>query len=544
MVTDYIIVGGGAAGCVIAARLSEDRDVSVLLLEQGPRDSNPYIHLPVTYYKTAKGALLSRYEVEMTTPGRNAPFPEMVQGRVLGGGSSVNGMNYMRGNPADYDGWVADGATGWSWADVLPYFRKSETNESLGGPAHGSDGPLHVSDQRQTSPLTKAWLRACQDHGIPFNPDFNAGHQPGCGLYQVMMRNGRRSSSATAYLGPARGRANLDVRTGVTVRRILVEKGRAVGVEAAGRGGVEVLRADREVIVCGGGVGSPHLLLRSGIGPADHLREVGVPVLHDLPGVGRNFQDHIDVMLVYDLNGPHSYDRYKRWYRQIGAGLQYLLFRNGPVTSNIAEGGLCWYGADPGPGLAEVQFHFLAGAGVEEGTDTAPSGNGCTINVGVMRPRSRGQLTLRSADPVAPPRIDARYLTDPYDAECMAEGVRLMQEIMEEPAIARFVAAPYKPTSRLGTREERLAFVRNTMQGALHPCGGCAMGGGPLAVLDPAFRVRGLEGLRVADSSAMPRIVSGNLNGPTVMMAERAADFLRGVPAAPDASDGKAARKG
>lgn len=535
--TDYIIVGGGAAGCVIAARLSEDRDVSVLLLEQGPSDWNPYIHLPVTYYKTAKGALLSRYAVEMTTPGRTGPFPEMVQGRVLGGGSSVNGMNYMRGNPADYAGWVQAGATGWSWEEVLPWFARSETNESLGGSAHGRDGPLHVSDQRQTSPLTKAWLRACQDHGIPFNPDFNAGHQLGCGLYQVMMKNGRRSSSASAYLAPARGRPNLTVRTGVEVRRIVAENGRAVGVEVAEGSQLRILRADREVIVCGGGVGSPHLLLRSGIGPADHLREVGVPVVHDLPGVGGNFQDHIDVMLVYDLNGPHSYDRYKRWHRQIGAGLQYLLFRNGPVTSNIAEGGLCWFANQLEAGLAELQFHFLAGAGVEEGTDTAPSGNGCTINIGVMRPRSRGRLSLRSADPAAPPRIDARYLTDPYDADCMAEGVRLMQEIMAEPAIARYVQAPYKPAARLSTTEERLAFVRNTMQGALHPCGGCAMGQGLDAVVDPEFQVRGLEGLRVADSSAMPAIVSGNLNGPTVMMAERAAAFLRGqastTPATP-----------
>jgi choline dehydrogenase-like flavoprotein len=526
-VTDYIIVGGGAAGCVIAARLSEDPENSVLLLEQGPSDWSPWIHLPVTYYKTAKGDLLSRFAVEQTTPGRNVAFPEMVQGRVLGGGSSVNGMNYMRGNPADYDGWAQQGATGWSYEEVLPYFRKSENNERFGAPAHGTEGPLHVSDQRQTSPLTKAWLKACQDYGIPYNPDFNSGHQLGCGLYQVMMKDGRRSSSATAYLAPAKARTNLTVRTGIRVRRIVFEGTRAVGVETVSKAGRETLRAAREVVVCGGGVGSPHLLLKSGIGPAEHLREVGVDVVHDLPGVGENFQDHIDVMLVYDLNGPYSYDKYKKWYRQVWAGLQYLAFRNGPVTSNIAEGGMCWYGTTPDGELPEVQYHFLAGAGVEEGTDTTPSGNGCTINVGVMRPRSRGRLTLRSSDPDAPPRIDGRYLTDPYDVECMAEGVRIGQEIMEQSAVRKYVRAPHAPGSLLRTRAERTEFVLNAVQGALHPCGACRMGVGNDAVVDPTFRVHGLDGLRVADSSAMPTIVSGNLNGPTVMMAERAADFIR-----------------
>jgi choline dehydrogenase-like flavoprotein len=523
---DYIVVGGGAAGCVIAARLSESRDVRVLLIEQGPADRNPFIHMPVTYYKTAKGPLLSRFEVEDSTPGRKGSYPEMVQGRVLGGGSSINGMNYMRGIPSDYDNWAKMGATDWSYDEVLPYFIKSETNERFGGLAHGSFGPLHVSDQRHTSPVTKSWLRACQDYGVPFNADFNSGEQLGCGLYQVMMKNGRRDSSVTAYLNPARRRRSLDIVTNVQVLSVVVESGRAKGVEVQIKNRRKTLFAEREVILCCGGVGSPHLLLNSGIGPADHLRERGVSVVHDLPGVGQNFQDHLDVMLIYDLNGPHSYDKYKKWYRQILPGIQYLMFRSGPVTSNIAEGGMCWFGSTPEAGLPEIQYHFLAGAGVEEGTESTPSGNGCTINVGLMRPRSRGRLSLRSNDPLAPPAIDARYLTDPYDMECMAEGVRIGQEIMEQDSIKRFVSSPYNPGKLLKTTAERKAFVLEAAQGAVHPCCGCSMGTSSESVVDPKFKVHGIEDLRVADSSAMPRILSGNLNGPTVMMAERAAEFI------------------
>jgi choline dehydrogenase-like flavoprotein len=526
---DYIVVGGGAAGCVIASRLSENPDIKVTLIEQGPRDWNPYIHIPVTYYKTAKGGLLSRYDLEPLPPDRReAPLTEMVQGRVLGGGSSVNGMVYMRGIPEDYDGWEASGCPGWSWRDVLPWFRKSETNERFAGDAHGSDGPLHVSDQRQTLPLTKAWLKACQSKGIPYNPDFNDGDQLGCGLYQVMMHRGRRNSAARAYLRPALRRSNLTVETGRAVTRILVEDGRATGVETIRDGARETLRAEREVIVCAGGIGSPHLLLRSGIGPADHLRAVGVDVTHDLPGVGRNLQDHVDVFMIYELTGPHSYDRYKKLHWQALAGLQYLLFRNGPVTSNIAEGGMCWYGSRPERGLPEIQYHFLCGAGVEEGGETTPSGNGCTINVGLMRPESRGRLTLRSADPMAPPWIEPNYISAPYDVECLVAGVQTMQEIMESEAMAPWIRGVHRPGQRLTSRAEVERFVRETVQTAVHPCGACKMGTDDLAVVDPQFRVHGLDGLRVADSSAMPALPSGNLNGPTVMMGERAAHFVRG----------------
>jgi len=525
-VVDYIVVGGGPAACAVASRLTEDSNVSVTLLEQGSRDWNPYIHMPVTYFKTAKGNLLTRYKLE-PQKHQNGIAPEMVQGRVLGGGSSVNAMVYMRGCPEDYDNWEANGCTGWSYKEVLPYFKRSEDNERFANDAHGQGGPLGVSDQRHTHYLTKAWVKAAQQLGIPFTADFNSGRQEGVGFYQVKMRNGLRCSAAVAYLNPARKRSNLQIKTGCQVLRVLVENGRAYGVEYREGGRVKVLRAEKEVIVSAGAVGSPTLLLRSGIGPAEHLRSVGVPVVHNLPGVGENFQDHVDMFLIYELTGAHSYDKYKKLHWQAWAGLQYLLFRNGPITSNICEGGLVWYGDDKDP-LPNLQFHFLPGAGVEEGAETTPSGNGCTVNVYQTRPRSRGTVRLRDANPDTPPRVDPNYLSDPYDVDMLAEAVRLGMEIMDQPALKPFVAHVHRPRQPLATHEERVRFVRETAQGALHPSGACKMGVDEMAVVDPEFRVHGLQGLRVCDTSAMPSLVSGNTSAPSMMMGERLADFIKG----------------
>lgn len=522
---DYIVVGGGPAGCATAGRLTEDSNVSVLLFEQGPRDVNPYIHMPATYFKTAKGNLLTRYRLQPQRQ-QNMVTPEMVQGRVLGGGSSVNAMVYMRGCPEDYDGWAAMGLDGWSYADVLPYFRKAEDNERFSGPEHGTDGPLGVSDQRYTHYLTKAWLRACQEMGINYNPDFNSGKQAGCGLYQTMTRDGKRCSAAVAYLNPARNRKNLTIKTDSRVVRIVVENGRAVGVEHIENGQRRIVRAEREVIISAGAIGSPHLLMLSGIGPAGQLRKAGVPVVHDLPGVGENFQDHMDMFLIYDLTGEHSYDRYKKLRNQVSAGLEYGLFRSGPVTSNICEGGLVWYGAEDDP-LPNLQYHFLPGAGVEEGADETPSGNGLTLNVYQTRPRSRGTIRIASADPAVPPLVDPNYLSDPYDAEVLAEGVRIGQETLAQKSMSKYVKAPYRPGGILRTKEERIRFVRETGQGALHPSGACRMGTDDMSVVDTTFRVHGLEGLRVTDTSVLPALVSGNTTAPTIMLAERLADFIK-----------------
>jgi choline dehydrogenase-like flavoprotein len=525
MVTDYIIVGGGSAGCAIAGRLSEMPDARVTLFETGPRDRNPYIHMPVTYFKTAKGGLLKRFAVS-NGPVELSPMV-MVQGQVLGGGSSVNGMVYIRGCPEDYDGWEALGCPGWGYKDVLPFFKRAEDNSRFSNEVHGTGGPLGVSDQLHTSRLTMAWLQACQEAGLPYNPDFNSGAQAGCGLYQVTIRNGRRCSAAVAYLKPARARPNLTIRTGQRVTRIIIEGGRAVGVEYLERGRKAVLRAEAEVIICSGAIGSPKLLMQSGIGPAEHLDEVGVAVVHDLPGVGENLQDHVDMFLLHELTGPYSYDKYKKFHWQAWAGLQYAMFGNGPVTSNVCEGGAFWWGHKSDK-LPDVQFHFLPGAGIETGVDTVPGGNGCTLNMCQTRPRSRGTVRLRSADPAAAPVVTPNYLSDPYDLDCMIEATKLGEDIMRQTALSKYLARNHLPGKKLSTRQEYKEFVLANAQGALHPSGACRMGSDPMSVVDTSLRVHGLTGLRVADTSIMPRLISGNTNAPAIMIGERAASFIRG----------------
>lgn len=523
---DYVIVGGGTAGCVLASRLSDDPSKKVVLVEAGRRDTSLYIHLPVTYYRTTGPQFTWGYK---TTPqvnqgGISTPF---IQPRVLGGGSSVNAQVYMRGLPKDYDDWRdIYGCRGWGYSDVLPVFIAAEDNDRLAGPLHGTDGPLKVSDQAHTHPLTRAWLKACQQVGMPFCGDFNSGDPAGCGLYQVTNRSGRRSSTANAYLHPVENRANLKVLTEAHVTRILFEGRRASGIELRRGGTLSMISAREEVIVTSGAIGTPYLLQKSGIGPAAWLKDGGVDVLQNAPEVGANLQDHLDVFLIHELSGPHSYDKFKKLHWQAWAGLQFAAFRTGPVTSNVVEGGAFWW-VDPADPHPDVQFHFLAGAGVEAGIPEVPSGNGCTLNAYLVRPKSRGTVRLSTIGSDGPV-IDPNYFSEPEDLKKTVDAVRLGRKIMDQSAIAGYLSREHFPGPATASDAELEAFVRAQARTGYHPAGTCRMGNDDRAVVDTDLKVRGVDGLRIADNSIMPRLVSANTNATAIMIAERAARFIRG----------------
>ena len=523
---DYIIIGGGSAGCVLAARLSEMPDAKVLLLEAGPRDTNPYIHMPVGFFKMTSGPLTWGFK---TAPLRHANNRETVypQARVLGGGSSINAEVYTRGCPEDYDGWASEmGCKGWSANDLQPYFIKSEGNTKLGGANHGIDGPLGVSDNVPNR-VSAAYVQGCMDIGMPFNPDFNSGKQEGTGFYQTTTRGGKRCSAAVGYLRPALKRSNLELRTGVFVSRIAIENGKATGVEIIEGSVKKILTASSEVILTAGAIGSPKLMMLSGIGPASHLRDVGVSVQHDLKGVGQNLHDHFSTDVTWVLNGPHSYDKYKKLHWKIAAGLEYLMFKSGPVASNIVEAGAFWWGnrADKTP---DLQFHFLAGAGVEEGVGTVPGGNGATCNSYYTRPKSRGSVTLRSNNPADMPIVDPNSFAEPYDLERHIDAIKITQEVGHSSAMQKFVSAEHFPGPVCKTKQDYIKMSRASARSSYHPVGTCKMGVDDMAVVDLAMRVHGIDRLRICDSSTMPRVVSSNTNAPTIAMAEKAADLIRG----------------
>ncbi|MGE3831792.1 MAG: GMC family oxidoreductase [Parvibaculaceae bacterium] len=526
--SDYIIIGGGSAGCVMAARLSEMADAKVLLIEAGPRDTNPYIHMPCGFFKMTGGPLTWGYT---TAPAAHANAREMVypQARVLGGGSSINAQVYTRGAPEDYDRWAEeDGCAGWSSRALLPYFVKAEDNDRLGAPFHGQGGPLGVSTLAKPNIVTEAFVAGCREFGMPANPDFNSGRQEGTAVYQMTIRRARRCSAATGYLKPALSRPNLTVRTDAFITRIVIEKGRAIGVALQGPNGAEIIRAEREVILTAGAIGSPKLLMLSGIGPATHLKEKGIDVAQDLPGVGQNLQDHMASDMVWQLNGPYSYDKYKKLHWQAIAGIEYLLFRSGPVASSLVEGGAFWW-SDRSEKTPDLQFHFLPGAGVEEGVGEVPGGNGATLNSYHLRPRSRGSVTLRSSDPRDAPVVDPNSFAEPYDLERAVDGIMISREIGRTKAFSKYVAREHLPGDDCKTKADFARFARAVARSAYHPVGTCKMGVDEMAVVDPSsLRVRGIDGLRLCDSSIMPRLVSSNTNAPTIAMAEKGADIIKG----------------
>lgn len=527
---DYVIVGGGSAGCVLAARLSEDTSARVCLIEAGGKDTNPLIHMPVGFAKMTTGPLTWGL---VTAPQKHANNREIpyAQARVLGGGSSINAEIFTRGHPSDYDRWAEEeGAEGWAFKDIQKYFLRSEGNAILSGSWHGTDGPLGVSNIPDPNPLSRAFVQSCQELGMPYNPDFNGAQQQGAGMYQTTTRGNRRCSAAVGYLRPAMGRANLTVITGALVLRVVFDGKRAVGVEYSTGAAPTIARAEAEVIVTSGAIGSPKLMMLSGIGPATHLESHSIAVVQDLPGVGQNLNDHFGIDIVAELKGHESLDKYNKPHWALWAGLQYALFNAGPVTSNVVEGGAFWYadGADSRPS-PDLQFHFLAGAGAEAGVPSVPKGSsGITLNSYTLRPKARGSVTLRSADPKAAPVVDPNFLGHPDDLRISVEGVKISREIFSQPSLQKYIKNIRFPDSNVRSQADFEAYARQYGRTSYHPTCTCKMGKDDMAVVDPQLRVHGVDGLRICDSSVMPSLVGSNTNAPSIMIGERAADLIRG----------------
>ena len=517
---DYVIVGAGTAGCVLAARLSEDRHVRVLLLEAGGPDKKKEIRIPLAFSKLFRSEIDWNYstEPEPHLNGRRLYWP---RGKVLGGSSSMNAMIYIRGNPADYDRWRDLGNAGWGYADVLPYFKRAENQQRGASEFHGVGGPLDVCDLRHRHPLARAFVAAAEEAGFARNDDFNGASQEGAGFYQVTQRRGRRWSAADAYLRPVLHRNNLKIETRAQASEIFIEKRRAIGVRYFQDGALNEAFAEREVILAGGAINSPQLLLLSGIGPADSLRRLGIEVIAELPGVGKNLQDHLVMVVEYECTQAITLETAENFPNY----LNFLFFGDGPLTSNVAEAGIFTM-ARSDARTPDLQILFGPCYYQKHGFDP-PAGHRYSIGPTLIAPRSRGTITLHSRDPFDTPVIRASYLSEDSDIRVLVEGVKIGRQVGEARAFAPFRGAETHPGPSVKSDFEIAESIRATAETLYHPVGTCKMGTDAMAVVDARLRVHEIEGLRVADASVMPEIIAGNTNAPVVMIAEKAADTIR-----------------
>jgi choline dehydrogenase len=522
---DYIIVGAGSAGCVLANRLSASGQHSVLLLEAGPRDRNIWIHVPLGYGKLFKDTSVNwMYQTE-PEPGLGGRTVFQPRGKVLGGSSSINGLLYVRGQHEDYDRWRQLGNTGWGFDDVLPYFKTAEDQQRGADEFHGSGGPLPVSDSRHPDPLSQAFIDAAAETGIPVNPDFNGATQEGAGWFQTTTRRGRRASTARSYLRPARRRRNLRVETAALAQRIVFEGRRAAAVDYAQAGVAKSARARKEILISGGAYNSPQLLQLSGVGPADLLKSHGIDVVLDAPGVGHDLQDHMQVRIVTRCTQRITLnDIVGSPLRKIMTGLQYAAFRTGPLTIAAGTSG-AFFKTNPRLASPDVQIHFLPFSTDKMG-EALHSWSGFSASVCQLRPESRGSLRIKSADPSAPPEIRINYLATETDRTANVEGLKILRKILRAPALRAYTVEEVDPGAKVTSDAELLNFCRQRGSTVYHPTSTCRMGNDPLAVVDQKLRVRGLEGLRVIDGSIMPDLVSGNTNAAIIMIAEKASRMI------------------
>lgn len=523
---DIVILGGGAAGCVLAARLSEDPRLQVALLEAGPPDDSVLIHCPAGLATMPHTDRVSHFLTTEPQPGLGGRRTDQPRGRTLGGSSSTNAMVYLRGQPEDFDTWAAMGNPGWGWRDVLPWFVRCEDNAQLGGPLHGQGGPLGVTDLQAPNPFGQHFVAAGVQAGLPLTTDFNGPEQAGVGMYQVMQRGGERCSAAKAYLHPIRGRSNLHIFTHTTADRIGLVAGHARTVHATRGGQTLVLHARREVVVCGGAFASPAILMRSGIGPAAHLQSHGVAVAHHLPGVGEHLQDHPDVVLVVPTPGNKDLFGYslQAGWRLLRAAWQWQRARQGMLTTNFAEAG-AFFSSQPQQTRPDIQLHMVMAQLVNHGRDWV-GGHGYSVHVCALRPQSRGTVRLRDAHARSAPLIDPQFLSHPEDVHTLVRGVQMTRRILAQPALAVH-GQEWQRSAHAQSDADLAQWVRANAQSIYHPVGTCRMGPDAMSVVDAQMRVHGVGSLRVADASVMPQIVSGNTTAPTLMLAERAASFIQ-----------------